>query len=450
MPLIAALAALPALAHAAPSSPTLVAGSAKAKAGYTIAGPQGAEWTFPGGPRVAAAPGTLVRVLSAPQPLTLGPGGTTAGYTVILKSGKLAVEISKDAKSAVIITTPRQLNAIVKNGRARAVASDSETAVANDLGETLTSVSGGAFRPLAEGMVHVGSTGVRPLIASPSSVQGKRLLFSTAGESSVKDISWNDVPDATGYRVELSKSGKNRPFASAETRSSHLDQTLAELEPGAYEMRLFSLDATGLAGTKPMMAPIRVVGAELPEGAYLDASGAIRLGKGQRVKFLGVEGLEMSYGKARQYVQASSSAGLFRDEPTVVHFRLPGSRDIASARLAPRTVRARIELGPRTATWPKDSISIRVKLEDPNAEVPAWLEAVPKVSIGIESVAVPFKKSGGWLTAKLAPRPGDGPWVVRVEVEDQFGTSLGRDFVEVIHGASRGKRSVRVGLEAKR
>jgi hypothetical protein len=26
---------------------------------------------------------------------------------------------------------------------------------------------------------------------------------------------------------------------------------------------------------------------------------------------------------------------------------------------------------------------------------------------------------------------GDGPWVVRVEVEDQYGHPLGRDFVEV-------------------
>ncbi len=50
------------------------------------------------------------------------------------------------------------------------------------------------------------------------------------------------------------------------------------------------------------------------------------------------------------------------------------------------------------------------------------------VTDAIEAVA-----SGRHLSAELALPPGvaAGPWVVRVEVADQFGHSLGRDFVEV-------------------
>jgi hypothetical protein len=439
-PLVAALACLAPAAGATPTGParpTLVAGNASIHGGYTKAGPKGAEWALPGGPRVVASPGAELRVIGAPQPLTLGPGLAVPGYTVLLHRGKLAIDAPDGSKSAVVLAAPRRTTAIVKSGKARAVASDKDTAIANDWGETIVSANDGAYHPLSPGMVYVASKNdTRSLVGTPSSVKGRRVLFALFGEQSLGNLSWDDVPGAAGYRVELEKSGDNTPIASLETRAPRLDQPLADLVPGAYEMRLYALDATGLEAVKPLAAPIRVVGAELPEGAYLDAHGAIRLGEGQRVKFSGVEGLEMTYGGAGHYFHAADSAGLMHDQPTLVHFRLPGTFDFATARLAPRGVSAEIRISPSWATWPKDPIAIRVRLVDKTGEqVPEWLEARPTVSLGIKKLDVDFARHGEWLDAKVEPLKGAGPWVLRVEVEDQFGAPLGRDFLEIAHKA---------------
>jgi len=46
-------------------------------------------------------------------------------------------------------------------------------------------------------------------------------------------------------------------------------------------------------------------------------------------------------------------------------------------------------------------------------------------------VPLEFKRDGAWFRGVLPARPGPGPWVVRVEVKDEHGLELGRDFVEV-------------------
>ena len=38
---------------------------------------------------------------------------------------------------------------------------------------------------------------------------------------------------------------------------------------------------------------------------------------------------------------------------------------------------------------------------------------------------------GNSYVTKVAPRSGNGPWVVRVEVSDDFGDQVGRDFLEL-------------------
>jgi hypothetical protein len=70
-----------------------------------------------------------------------------------------------------------------------------------------------------------------------------------------------------------------------------------------------------------------------------------------------------------------------------------------------------------------------------------------RVTVGMQSVAVPFTWTGKELEAKVPPRSGSGPWVLRVEVADTSGRQLAREFVEVIRGphesASEERRVVR-------
>jgi hypothetical protein len=57
---------------------------------------------------------------------------------------------------------------------------------------------------------------------------------------------------------------------------------------------------------------------------------------------------------------------------------------------------------------------------------------VPRVTLGVDALDVQFRQRGRVLHGRVPPQPGAGPWVVRVDVADQFGLPLGRDFVEVI------------------
>jgi hypothetical protein len=53
----------------------------------------------------------------------------------------------------------------------------------------------------------------------------------------------------------------------------------------------------------------------------------------------------------------------------------------------------------------------------------------------VEAVPVVFRREGQTFRGVLPPSKGKGPWVVRVEVEDQHGIALGRDFIEVAASA---------------
>jgi hypothetical protein len=83
-------------------------------------------------------------------------------------------------------------------------------------------------------------------------------------------------------------------------------------------------------------------------------------------------------------------------------------------------------------TWPGDSLEIRVRVEEANASASAApVEVRPRVMLGVVPVNVSFVRNGNELRGVLPPQAGKGPWVVRVEVSDQSGTELGRDFIEV-------------------
>jgi hypothetical protein len=115
-----------------------------------------------------------------------------------------------------------------------------------------------------------------------------------------------------------------------------------------------------------------------------------------------------------------------------VRFRVPGNPSEGKLWLVPRQIRARVEFGPAVPTWPRDALEIRVRVEEVNAPSSAdAIEVRPRVLLGVEPVQVSFVRHGNVLRGVLPPQAGKGPWVVRVEVEDQSGAELGRDFIEV-------------------
>jgi len=186
----------------------------------------------------------------------------------------------------------------------------------------------------------------------------------------------------------------------------------------------------------------------LPAGAY-STEQAIYLSEGQQVQFTATGGLEMTYLGAGRYFPAAQGAGLYRGQKTVLGFRMPGSLDTAIAVLEPRGVYADVQIGPQRALWPRDPISIDIQLKSQNGEIPASLQAVPKVTIGLDPVEVNFEQNGNTLHAVVPPSPKPGPWILRVDVADQYGGALGHDFLEIAAQPPQQSPAVRIIKQEK-
>lgn len=429
-----------AVARPAEASPRLVAGGTEKHGDIAVVGAQGAEWALPGGPVVRARPGTQIKVVHKPQNLQIKPGKTRPVYTVHVRSGRVDVEVPSDARSAVILAAPRKVMAIVRAGSAGVSASDSRVALANYEGETVAGL-GADFRLLPSGAIKVvDARGVSDasVLAPPSTLEGQR-LFVTAGEPVKLDrLSWNQLGGAVSYRLELSRGDSRQPVLAIETREPRLSSA-PTLEPGRYKVAIKAVDALGLDSYRALESSLHVVGAELPEGAYYDSAGRIRMIPGSRVKLSFVDGLEMTYSKV-SYIPALDAVGISRNEPATIFVRPENGHEHLPLRFAPRTVRARVALTPQLVTWPNDPLEVAISLEDPSGQpVPESLQMRPKVSVGLDPIKVEFRRVGKSLRATIPPQAGPGPWVVRVEVKDQYGFELGRDFIEIAPSHGRKK-----------
>ena len=414
--------------------PTLVAGKVKEHGDGVVVGPGGAEWALPGGARVVAAPGAELRLIGKPQKLALGAKRNTPGYTVLLRGGEVrAVAVAE--RSAIVVAAPRQTRVLVVSGSLGVLAAEGHVAVANTDGEASVGVGSEPLRPLAPGMLRIvdrGAGAVRPLAVSPSRLEAPGVSFAFHDEPvDLGALAWPEALGAQRYRLEL-RDEAGRLVVRRETSELGLASGWSRVAPGAYSVRLSSLDPSGLEAAHPIERPLRVLGVTLPPGAFADGERAVHLPPGRRVELSHTEGVEVSYGTAQHFIAAPRALELGRPEPRLVRLRLAGSEASRNLFLVPREVRAKVEFGPRVPSWPKDPLEIRVRVEEAKGTPAADLvEARPKVMIGIDPVDVAFEKQGEWLIGTLLPRTGKGPWVVRVEVEDSNGSVLGRNFVEI-------------------
>jgi hypothetical protein len=334
-------------APAGPKAPTLVAGAVEDRAGVRVAGPKGAEWALPGGPRVVAAPGSEVVVIGKAQPLTLPRKGAVAGYTVSVKRGSVTVSVPAHATSAVVLAAPRTVTAIVQSGAARAVADEKQTVVANDAGTTL--IVGTGIRSLSPGRVLVAATGsseIRDLPRAPTGVSGRRLLVAPLGSVRPAKWTWAPVPGAVAYRVAVTRKGAE----PVPTDSTAPFAALPRPEPGEYLLEVRSVDATGLVSASAFTAPVRFVGLRLPAGAKLDA-GRVRLDGAEKVGLVGAKGLEVRFGSSQRGVPAPPELGLYRGRDTELRLRAPDGEETAPLTLTPGVAGASIQFFPRAPTW---------------------------------------------------------------------------------------------------
>lgn len=266
--------------------------------------------------------------------------------------------------------------------------------------------------------------------AAPKIRSDNSLLLALRGEASAQVLALPHPQvvyrQLSLYRVE---GGKRTKVSEQEWRTDA--QQVPSLSPGRYELQARAIDRFGVESPSSEPLTLRVIGAHLPEGARLLDS-AIQLGRSGRVKLIGAEGLEASYGRASLFIPVPKDVGLARGESTLLRLREPGAKQELSIKLEPRTLKADVEIGPKSARWPGEALQITVKLFDHKGRpVREELKTKPQVFVNVGQIEPTWTHAGNTYTAKVPPAAGTGPWVVRVEVSDDFGDPAGRDFIEL-------------------
>jgi hypothetical protein len=420
--------------ESAPRKPTVVSGAGSTSGGLFTASDKGAVVELPSRARLLVAPNASLRIFPLPQLLALTPGARTWVWSFALQTGRVDVELPKTGRNAVLAQMGK-LTAILTLGRGAFRVDANEATASNQEGEMRTLLNEHWQNVPLGWLATLSKDDPNALakagLAGPALRGGQRMWFSPSENVTMHGFKWASVPGAQRYDLRIRRLTDGKVTDLLRTSKTEWAEELTPVEPGKYGLTLRSVDARGLEGSWTPEAELRVIGVVLPPGGY-STERAIFLGAGQQVQFTNTTGLEMTYQGAGRYFPAAQGATLYRGQTTVLGFRMPGAPDIAVARLEPRGVYADVKIGPKRALWPRDPISIDIQLRSKTgAEIPSFLQVVPTVTLGTDPVDVSFEQEGNVLHAVVPPSSKPGPWVVRVDVADQYGVALGHDFLEI-------------------
>jgi hypothetical protein len=395
---------------------------------------------LPGGAVLRLAPETRIEMLP-PTRLQLGPssGGKTLTQVVKLISGRLDVTIpessGKTPANAVLIQGPRKASGIAKGGHSVAISDGKRTTFAAIKGE-MVAASGNDWRVMASGLARsfVGADPTpqeRALPAAPKVELGQALALGLPGTETGTRVQIKAASRVNKYALTVSSvdGGKREVVRSIEGESP--THELTGLSPGQYEVtaRVFDEFSINSPDSEPVV--LRIVGAELPEGARF-VDGAILMRATSRLRLIGAQGLEATYDGSTHFVTAPQTVGLARGQATLVRLREPGKTKELKIALEPNITKANVEIGPRSARWPKDKVSVTVKLFDNRGRA---LDDTAKVDasvrVNIRDARVNWYRAGNELRAVIPTPLEPGPWVVRVDVNDAFGDPITHSFLEV-------------------
>ncbi|HYQ02045.1 MAG TPA: hypothetical protein VER96_25400 [Polyangiaceae bacterium] len=421
-------------AESSPRKPVVVSGSASNVGGVLTTADSGAVIELPSRARLRVGPNSSLRVFPLPQLLALQPGARTWTWSFALQSGRVDVDMPKAGRNAVLASMGK-LSAIVTGGHAAFRVDGNEATTANIEGEVRSLVNE-HWQTIPLGWTATlnkedPNALAKPGLPGPTLASSQRMWFAPNETVAMHGFHWSRVPGASAYELRVRRLADGKVIDQRVSKTPEMDTPLTPVEAGKYSVAVRSIDARGMEGGWSAESELRVIGVVLPPGAY-STEQAIFLSVGQQVQFTNTAGLEMTYLGAGRYFPAAQGAGLYRGQKTVIGFRMPGVLDTAIARLEPRGIYADVQIGPRSALWPRDPITIDIQLKSQNgSEVPAFLQAVPTVTVGLDPVEVNFEQDGNTLHAVVPPSTKPGPWIVRVDVADQYGGALGHDFLEI-------------------
>lgn len=377
---------------------------------------------------------TVARVFTHPQDLPLLRGPLTKTWTVIANAGRVDVEIAKGQRRAVMIHDALRRGGICMGGRLVIGTREGRTSAANIDG-TSVAISEGRISDLPEGTVVDYSDGDaaparRVLERAKTPTFQSKLWLAPGGTAKISGVSVAKVAGATHYELTIRPIETPGEPLRVETDDPALG-FFFELPPGVYAASLRTVSALGIPSGASPEASIRVIGVTLPRSAKVDALGRIHLADSETVQFTHAEGLQVTATGLKRSRAASVPIGLSNHQRTAVLLHKPGSLDSALALLIPTKLSAEVFAGPKLATWPADPIQIEIQLRG-DAERPALSSLISTVTLGRQPIQVAWRQVGDRLIGTVSPQELTQPDVLRVQVTDERGVPLGRDFVELI------------------
>lgn len=426
-----------ATAASAGAPPSVVSGNVTRLVGTFMSKASPVAFALPQGGTVRFFADTEASFLTDPQKLMLLPGKKTTTYSIMLRKGRVEVELPEQSppKVAVAVSTSSDTRIVTLTGRMALNARGRDVSVVAYSG--LTTVTQGTKLqrvPLSVKRLYFGKVGLetRELLPATTWAAGRRVWLATNGSAIVKGYGWAPVAGAREYSVSLHASDSGKVIATALSATPSFETDGIELLPGRYELKVAAIDSEGFLSPSTRSIVISVVGVSLPPGAALRKDGSIALGADQQVSLTNAEGLTVTTADHRTNVPATASIGLAGQERASILIHAPGGGDPSTLSLVRREPLVVAWAGPKFVTWPMDPVELEVSLKDERGNpLHPSVEPTPRVMVGVEPVAVDWLKDGNRWRAKLPARTGRGPWVVRLEIIDQYGIVIGRDFVEV-------------------
>ncbi|HMA92613.1 MAG TPA: hypothetical protein VKP30_08000 [Polyangiaceae bacterium] len=392
-----------------------------------------------GGVTIALSPGTQVHLagnadLEVRPKVTLPPGVegvAPQAFAAQLNSGRVDVMIDTKRRPAdgVMLFGPRRTSILARGGRISVVAGANAVAVGVHDGKEASVGIGTTWKTVPSGRMIVVSASVveSRLPTPPARIALRRLALAVQGAAEPQRVTWDAVPGARRYVVRVLKV-ENKSLQQFDIAEPSL--LLSNLSPGKYAVQVSSTDAYGIEGAPSTPTFVNVVGIALPNGAFL-SNGKVYLEPNRPMAILNGNGIEMAYDDAATYGAVETHVGLRGTRATRLKFRVAGETEITPVELVPRALSVDIALSPASARWPRDKVSVMIQLPKNMAEFPK-VELLPEVTINSQPVQVEWLRSEAGLEATIPKPPSyPGPWVLRAVVTDQYGCTLGRNFLEI-------------------
>lgn len=405
---------------------------------------------FSDGTKVLVGAGSLLQVQGATEVLA-DRGLKQTANRLEAREGDIEVHVPGTQPLLVVHTT--EILGVLQRGRARLkVVPKGMLAMVDD--GLARVASHGRWVTLTTGQhMSVGSPGAvpRPLpsapqwLTSPCQVPPNnvcRIALASAYDRARVGAQWSPVPQATAFVVRIARDQHmQQPVGDTRMPAGVTRFASEPLEPGRYWIAVRAVNADGVEGPWAEPLAAHVVSLRPDPGVTLVPDEmVVVLPAGRAINVDQAQALEMStLGLPWQPMSQALSLGTM-EKRRKVRIRIKGQpHDEVVLTLERRMLHATVQLRPRNARWPDQPVEVSIRLLDPAGRVDLD-RFEPDIRMLINShvvhdVGAYLDRKGDRWEGQIEPWRGKGPWVVRVEVFDEGGNMLGRDFMEVAPGA---------------